>query len=94
MSDASTRARRPSTLRARLRTLIIAAGTALAVVVVLASVVLVQLVDRQRAVTETYFEAITRADGVKARAARELGLDVAQMKYLVKKHNLWSRSDS
>jgi len=39
-------------------------------------------------------EAITRADGVKARAARDLGLDAAQMKYLVKKYNLWSGSDS
>jgi transcriptional regulator with GAF, ATPase, and Fis domain len=32
--------------------------------------------------------AIRRAGGVKARAARELGLDTAQMKYLVRKHGL------
>jgi two-component system NtrC family response regulator len=32
--------------------------------------------------------AIRRAGGVKARAARELGLDAAQMKYLVRKHGL------
>ncbi len=34
-------------------------------------------------------QAIARAGGVKARAARELGLDAAQMKYLVRKHRLF-----
>ncbi|PYT09268.1 MAG: hypothetical protein DMF49_02815, partial [Acidobacteria bacterium] len=33
-------------------------------------------------------EAITRAGGNKAKAARELGLDPGQMKYLVKKYDL------
>ena len=32
--------------------------------------------------------AIAREGGVKARAARALGLDAAQMKYLVRKHGL------
>jgi DNA-binding NtrC family response regulator len=32
--------------------------------------------------------ALARSGGVKARAARELGLDPAQMKYLVRKHGL------
>jgi len=33
-------------------------------------------------------EAIRRAGGVKARAARDLGLDASQMKYLTRKHGL------
>jgi two-component system NtrC family response regulator len=33
-------------------------------------------------------EAIARADGVKSKAARDLGLDASQMKYLVRKHDL------
>ncbi|GEK20639.1 sensor histidine kinase [Cellulomonas xylanilytica] len=55
--------RRTSTLRRRLRTVIIASGAALAVVVLGTVLVLVRLVDRQEAVTETYFTAITQADG-------------------------------
>ena len=33
-------------------------------------------------------EALGRAKGVKARAARELGLDPSQMKYLARKYGL------
>ena len=62
MSAASTPERRPSTLRRRLRTVIIAAGVALLVVVLGTVLVLVRLFDRQEAVTETYFTAITQAD--------------------------------
>ncbi|WP_456786413.1 sensor histidine kinase [Cellulomonas sp. P5_C5] len=63
MSAASTPVRRSSTLRRRLRTVIIAAGAALLVVVLSTVFVLVRLFDRQEAVTETYFTAITQADG-------------------------------
>ncbi|WP_034622453.1 ATP-binding protein [Cellulomonas sp. URHE0023] len=63
VNGAASPVRRSSTLRARLRTLIVVAGAALSIVVVLAAVVLVRLIDRQQAVTETYFTAITRADG-------------------------------
>lgn len=63
VSGGTTPARRSSTLRRRLRTVIIAAGAALAVVVLGAAFVLVRLVDRQEAVTQTYFDAITLADG-------------------------------
>ena len=63
MSAAPTPVRRSSTLRRRLRTVIVAAGAALAVVVLGTVFVLVRLFDRQEAVTETYFTAITQADG-------------------------------
>ena len=63
VSAGTTPARRSSTLRRRLRTVIIAAGAALLVVVLGAAFVLVRLVDRQQAVTQTYFDAITLADG-------------------------------
>lgn len=63
MSVAPTPARRSSTLRRRLRTVIIASGLALLVVVLGTVLVLVRLFDRQDAVTETYFTAITQADG-------------------------------
>ncbi|MET0789009.1 MAG: ATP-binding protein [Cellulomonas sp.] len=59
----TTPVRRSSTLRRRLRTVIIAAGAALVVVVLGTAFVLVRLVDRQEAVTQTYFDAITLADG-------------------------------
>ncbi|WP_456825244.1 sensor histidine kinase [Cellulomonas sp. P5_E12] len=63
MSAGTTPVRRPTTLRRRLRTLIVAAGAALVVVVLGTAFVLVRLVDRQEAVTQTYFDAITLADG-------------------------------
>ncbi|KQY44831.1 ATP-binding protein [Cellulomonas sp. Root137] len=63
MSAAPTPAGRPSTLRKRLRTAIIATGVALAVVLVGTVFVLLRLFDRQDAVTQTYFTAITQADG-------------------------------
>ncbi|MEZ0449462.1 sensor histidine kinase [Cellulomonas sp. ICMP 17802] len=63
MSVVPTPARRPSTLRRRLRTVIVAAGASLAVLVLGTAFVLVRLVDRQEAVTQTYFDAITLADG-------------------------------
>ncbi|WP_456847179.1 CHASE3 domain-containing protein, partial [Cellulomonas sp. P5_C6] len=63
MSAGTTPARRTSTLRRRLRTTIVAAGAALLVVVLGTAFVLVRLVDRQEAVTQTYFDAITLADG-------------------------------
>ncbi len=62
MSGSPTPVGRSSTLRRRLRTVIVAAGAALALVVVGTALVLVRLVDRQVAVTETYFDSITRAD--------------------------------
>ena len=63
MSVPPTPVRRASTLRRRLRIVIIAAGIALAVVVLSTVLVLVRLFDRQEAVTQTYFTAITEADG-------------------------------
>lgn len=52
-----------STLRRRLLGLLLTAGLVLALVVVGAGYVLARVVDRQDAVTQTYFEAITQADG-------------------------------
>ncbi|KQT01454.1 sensor histidine kinase [Cellulomonas sp. Leaf395] len=63
MSVAPTPGRRSLTLRRRLRTAIIASGLALAVVVAGTVLVLVRMFDRQEAVTQTYFTAITQADG-------------------------------
>ncbi|MDQ0374406.1 sensor histidine kinase [Cellulomonas humilata] len=63
MSASPTPARRSSTLRRRLRTVIVAAGLALLVVSLGTVFVLVRLFDRQEAVTETYFTAIAQADG-------------------------------
>ena len=63
MSGSPTPERRPSTLRRRLRTAIIAAGVALALVVLGTVLVLARLLDRQDEVTNTYFTAVTRADG-------------------------------
>ncbi|WP_315095776.1 ATP-binding protein [uncultured Cellulomonas sp.] len=63
MSADPTPQRRPSTLRRRLRTAIIAAGIALAVVLLGTVLVLLRLFDRQDAVTQRYFTAVTQADG-------------------------------
>ena len=63
MSGTASPARRSSTLRARLRTLSSWPVPRSRSVVLLAVVVLVRLVDSQQAVTETYFSAITHADG-------------------------------
>ncbi|MDC7121296.1 ATP-binding protein [Cellulomonas fimi] len=51
------------TLRRRLLSLLVTAGVVLALVVVGATFVLSRVVERQEAVTQTYFEAITQADG-------------------------------
>lgn len=62
-APAPTPVRGRVTLRRRLLTLLVTAATVLGVVVVGAVVVLARVVERQEAVTQTYFEAITQADG-------------------------------
>lgn len=54
--------RRPSTLRRRLLVMLVTSGVVLGLLVAGAGVVLARLVDRQEAVTRTYFDAITAAD--------------------------------
>lgn len=56
-------ARHRTTLRRRLLTTLATAGLVLGLVVVGTGAVLARVVERQEAVTETYFEAITQADG-------------------------------
>jgi signal transduction histidine kinase len=54
--------RRPSTLRGRLLTLLVAAGVVLGLVLTATGLVFAHLVDLQRTVTIEYFDAITRAN--------------------------------
>lgn len=60
----ATPGRGAATLRRRLRSLLISCGVVLGLILVLTAAVFARLVDRQTAVTDTYFQAITTANEV------------------------------
>jgi signal transduction histidine kinase len=64
MSVAPTSTRGAVTLRRRLRSLLVACGVVLGLILVLTAAVFARLVDRQTAVTDTYFVAVTTANDV------------------------------
>ncbi|MDM7856174.1 sensor histidine kinase [Cellulomonas alba] len=64
MSLAPTSTRGAATLRRRLRSLLVACAVVLGLILVLTAAVFARLVDRQTAVTDTYFGAITTANDV------------------------------